>query len=273
VRVAVLGSGSRGNSVLVSAEDTNLLVDAGFSARALAERLHVLGLTPDEVHGIVVTHDHGDHTRGMGVFARRHGTPLYMTEATRKTCERLLSGTERIVEYRANRAFHVGSLMIDPFVTVHDAADPVGVSVADPRTGVRLGVATDLGRPTAQIRHALQGCDILVLEANHDEVLLHASPYPASVKRRITSSHGHLSNQAAAQLALDLLHPRLACVVLAHLSQEANRPELALQVVGTALQTAGWRGHLEVAPQDRPTSLFDIEEIRRRKGPEQLTIL
>ncbi|MEX2467915.1 MAG: MBL fold metallo-hydrolase [Gemmatimonadota bacterium] len=273
MKVAVLGSGSGGNSVLVSAEDTNILVDAGFSARKLAERLERLGLSPDDIHGIVVTHDHGDHARGIGVFARRHGTPLYMTETTHKSCEKLLRGGERIVEYRTSRPFHVGSLRIEPFITVHDAADPVGVAVADPRTGVRLGVATDLGRPTAQIRHALAGCDILVLEANHDEVLLHESPYPASVKRRITSSHGHLSNQAAAQLACELLHPRLACVVLAHLSREANRPELAREVVGAALAAAGWRGHLEVATQDHPTELFEVEELRRRTGPAQLTLL
>lgn len=273
MRVSVLGSGSGGNAVLVTAEDTNILVDAGFSARQLAERLAILDLSPEDIHGIVVTHDHGDHTRGMGVFARRHGTPLYMTEATRRTCQKLLRGDERIVEYRTSRPFHVGSLRIDPFITVHDAADPVGVAVADPRTGVRLGVATDLGRPTAQIRHALAGCDILVLEANHDEVLLHQSPYPASVKRRITSSHGHLSNQAAAQLAVELLHPRLACVVLAHLSREANRPDLALSVVGAALEAAGWCGHLEVASQDHPTRLFEVDELRRTTGPAQFSLL
>jgi len=273
VKVAVLGSGSGGNAVLVTAEDTNLLVDAGFSAKQMAERLQLLGIAPEDVHGIVITHDHGDHTRGMGVFARRHGTPIYVTAATRTSCAALLSGTERIVEYRATRPFHVGSLRVEPFITVHDAADPVGVAVSDPRTGVRLGIATDLGRPTAQIRHALIGCDILVLEANHDEVLLHASAYPASVKRRITSSHGHLSNQAAAQLVRELLHPRLACVVLAHLSKEANRPELALEVIGAALAEAGWEGHLEVASQDRPTALLDVHELRRTRGPAQFTLL
>lgn len=259
--------------MLASAEDTNVLVDAGFSARRIAQRLEALEFSPEQVHGIVVTHDHGDHTRGMGVFARRHGTPLYMTETTRQACDRLLTGTERIVEYRANRAFHVGSLRIEPYITVHDAADPVGVTVSDPRTGTRLGVATDLGRPNAQSRHALAGCDILVLEANHDEVLLHECSYPASVKRRITSSHGHLSNQAAAQLACELLHPRLMCVVLAHLSRQANRPDIARAVVGKALSRAGWQGHLEVATQDAPTPLFDVAALRHRTGPSQLTLL
>ncbi|HUF75578.1 MAG TPA: MBL fold metallo-hydrolase, partial [Longimicrobiales bacterium] len=227
MRVAVLGSGSAGNSVLVCAGDTRILVDAGFSARSLAERLGRLDVDPTSIDAIVITHEHGDHTRGMGVFARRHGTPLHMTRATRAACSTLLTGDERVTEYTPGRPFAVGPLRIEPFLTVHDAADPVGVAVVDESSGVRLGVATDLGRPTAQIRHALAGCDLLILEANHDEVLLHTGPYPVSVKRRIASSHGHLSNQAAARLATELLHPRLAGVVLAHLSFECNRPILA----------------------------------------------
>ncbi len=143
----------------------------------------------------------------------------------------------------------------------------------DECTGFRVGIATDLGRPTAQIRHALSYCDLLVLEANHDEVLLHTSGYPASVKRRISSSHGHLSNQAAARLVTELMHPRLAGVVLAHLSRECNRPALARQVVADALDKAGWRGHLEVALQHRPTELLDVEELRYRAGPSQLSFL
>ena len=273
MRVSVLGSGSAGNSVLVSAGDTRILVDAGFSARSLAERLAVLGVDPGLITGIVITHDHSDHTRGMGVYARRHGTPLHMTRATREACGQLLTGDEAVMEYAPGRPFSVGELRVEPFLTVHDAADPVGVAVVDERSGLRLGVATDLGRPTAQIRHALAGCDLLILEANHDEVLLHTGPYPVSVKRRIASSHGHLSNQAAARLATELLHPRLAGVVLAHLSFECNRPILAERTVGDALKAHGWRGHLEVALQDRPTRLLDVEELRLRSGPSQLSLL
>jgi phosphoribosyl 1,2-cyclic phosphodiesterase len=114
---------------------------------------------------------------------------------------------------------------------------------------------------------------MLVLEANHDEVLLHTSHYPVSVKRRIASSHGHLSNQAAARFAVELLHPRLAGVVLAHLSNECNRADLALDVVGAALHKAGWSGHLEVAAQDHPTDLLDVEELQYRNGPAQLSLL
>lgn len=273
MRVSVLGSGSGGNSVLVWAGNTKLLVDAGFSARNVAERLALLDVSPESIAGIVVTHEHGDHTSGIGVFARRHGTPLYLTDRTRAACARLFKGREEIIEYSPGRSFAIGDVRIEPFLTVHDAADPVGVALVDECTGFRVGIATDLGRPTAQIRHALSDCDILILEANHDEVMLHTSHYPASVKRRISSSHGHLSNQAAARLVTDLMHPRLAGVVLAHLSQECNRPSLALQVVAEALDKLGWQGHLEVALQHRPTRLLDVEELRHRAGPSQLSFL
>lgn len=155
MKVAVLGSGSSGNAILVRAGDTLVLVDAGFSARDLARRPDSLGVGPGQVHAIVITHDHGDHTRGMGAFARKHGTPLYLTDRTRDACAHLLRGDEAVRLYRPGRPFVVGDARVEPFVTVHDAADPVAVALVDERTRLRMGVATDLGRPTAQIRHAL----------------------------------------------------------------------------------------------------------------------
>lgn len=273
MKVSVLGSGSGGNALLVVTEDTRLLIDAGFSARDIARRIEGLGEDPDGIDAIVITHDHGDHTRGMGVYARRHRTPLYLTAPTRQACDNLLRGEERVEEYRAGHPFRIGSLRIEPFLTVHDAVDPVGVAVVDVATGCRLGIATDLGRPTAGIRHALTGCHLLVLEANHDEAMLHAAAYPWSVKARIASSHGHLSNEAAARFALDLLHDNLVAVVLAHLSREANDPRLAAEVVGNSLRGAGYRGHLEVARQDHPTAVLDLAKLRRESGPRQLTLL
>ena len=158
-------------------------------------------------------------------------------------------------------------------MTVHDAADPVAVALVDAESGTRVGLATDLGRSTAIVRHALAGCDFLVLEANHDETLLHRSSYPPAVKSRIASSHGHLSNRAAARLALDLLHPRLAGILLAHLSAECNTPELARETVSRTLAKAGYQGFLGVARQDEPTEVMCIDTLRRKRGPEQLSFL
>ncbi len=272
MRVSVLGSGSGGNSILVVAGDSRILVDAGFSGSALANRLERVGCDPDGLDGIVITHDHGDHTRGMGVFARRHGTRLFITEGTRRACARLLKGHERIELYGAGFPFEIGSIRVEPFVTVHDAADPVGIALVDLETGCRLGVATDLGRPTAGIRLALRGCHMVVLEANHDEGLLHQAPYPHSVKARIASSHGHLSNEAAARFAVELMHDELVAVVLAHLSREANDPKLARSVVERRLRAVGYRGRLDVAAQDEPTDLLDLASLRRRSGPTQLAL-
>ncbi len=273
MKVCTLGSGSEGNATLVVAGGTRVLVDAGFSGRDLRRRLAAVGFVPDDLDAIVVTHDHGDHTKGVGVFARRHGTPVYLTDRTRDACARLFRGGETLHTYRAGRPFTIGAVRVEPFVTVHDAADPVGVAVVDEETGLRVGVATDLGRPTTHIRHALSGCDFLVLEANHDEVMLHTGPYPWPVKSRIASSHGHLSNEASARFATELLHGRLAGVLLAHLSTECNRPGLARDVVGEALDRAGWTGWLGVAAQDEPGDVLDLEALRRRAGPSQLSFL
>lgn len=273
MRVCVLGSGSEGNATLVEVGSTRVLVDAGFSARDLERRFERVRIEPASVHALVITHDHADHTRGMGVFARRHGIPIYATPATLRACARLLRGDEPVVHYRPGTPFEIGHVRIAPFLTCHDAVDPVAVAVFDRERGTKLGIATDLGRPTAAVRHALARCDLLVLEANHDEVLLRDGPYPWSVKQRIASSHGHLSNRAAAGLARELLHPRLAGVILAHLSQSCNEPLLAHATVHAALAEAGYRGFLTVARQHEPLEMIDVEELRRRCGPEQLSLL
>lgn len=273
MRVSVLGSGSKGNAVLVETQDTLVLVDAGFSARDLERRLTLLRVSPSQIHAVVITHDHGDHTRGVGVFSRRFGTPVYITDATLERCQNLFRGGEELRSYRGGFPFAIRDLVVEPFLTVHDAADPVAVALRDPETGFKVGVATDLGRPTTQVRHALAESHLLILEANHDEALLHQGPYPWSVKSRIASSHGHLSNEAAANLAMELMHPRLAGVVLAHLSGECNRPELAEAVVGRALRAAGYRGVLHVAAQDEPTGPLDLVELGRRLDPDQLSLI
>jgi phosphoribosyl 1,2-cyclic phosphodiesterase len=273
VRVTVLGSGSGGNATLVESGNVRLLVDAGFSGRDLARRLAALDVSPDSITAILVTHDHGDHTRGMGILARRFHLPLYLTPRTRAACAGLLDGTERVIEYRAEERVAIGDLEVHPFLTVHDAADPLAVTVTERSSGDRLGIATDLGRPTAAVRHALSGCHLLILESNHDEVRLHACPYPWSVKARIAGSHGHLSNRAAGELVVELVHPELAAIVLAHLSEQANDPELAADTVGSALRRSRFRGSLSVARQDRPGEPVDVSRLRKRASSAQLSLL
>ncbi len=272
MRFAVLGSGSRGNATLVSAASTHILVDAGFSGRELARRLGAAGIEPEEISAIVLTHEHGDHAKGAGIFARLHGTPLHMTAGTQRACRRLLRGKETVRTLRPGHPFPLGALRVEPFATLHDAADPIAVTVVDAKQGLRLGIATDLGRPTLQLRHALRECHGLVLESNHDETLLWSSGYPASVKARIASSHGHLSNQSASRFARELLHPGLAVVVLAHLSEESNTPARARSVMKRILRRAGFGGRILVAGPDAPTPSIDLHKVVATSGAPQLSL-
>lgn len=272
MKVTVLGSGSTGNATLVEAGDVRVLVDAGFSGRDLERRLLARDVDPTSLTAILITHEHGDHTRGMGVLARRFGIPLYLSEGTMHACASLLRGDETVQAYSGVRVFRIGALEVRPFLTVHDAVDPIAVTLVDVDTGMKLGIATDLGRPTAAVREALASCDVLVLEANHDEAMLWNGPYPWSVKHRIASSHGHLSNRAAAELARELYHDRLGCVVLAHLSEQCNDGALAHEIVGRALERVGFRGDLIVAPQPEPLETIDVEALRRKTGPEQMSL-
>ncbi len=274
MRVVVLGSGSGGNATLVQGADgTRVLVDAGFSGRELENRLRSVDIEPESLSAIFITHEHGDHTRGMGVLARRFGMPLYLTPITRSVCSALLLGGENVRSYTSRAPLRIGSLEVRPFLTVHDAADPVAVTITDVLTGDKLGVATDLGRPTAAVRAALAGSHVLVLEANHDEAMLWNGPYPWSVKQRIGSSHGHLSNRASGDLARELFHPGLSAVVLAHLSEHCNAGSLAQEVVGEVLENAGYRGSLTVAVQEHPLDPIEVPVYRLRTAPAQLSLL
>jgi phosphoribosyl 1,2-cyclic phosphodiesterase len=273
LKVSILGSGSRGNAVLIESQGVRLLVDAGFSGRDLERRLAAVEVDPGSLTALLVTHDHSDHTRGMGVAARRWGLPLYLTERTRGVCLELLDGTEDIRTYSSAAPVEIAGLVVTPFLTVHDAVDPVAVTVTEAATGDKLGIATDLGRATATVRHALQGCHMLVLESNHDEILLRESPYPWSVKSRIGGSHGHLSNRAAAELIGELYHEELCAVILAHLSEQANDPILAKEVVGEALRRQRFRGTVDVAPQEVPLDPIDVGRLRLKNLPEQISLL
>lgn len=274
MRVATLGSGSRGNSVLVQSDHTSILVDAGFSGTEIARRLGVLEVAPEAVDAIVVTHEHRDHTSGIGVAARRWGWPLYLTRDTAAACGSLLRGAETVVFYEGEASFGIGDLLVHPCSTCHDAADPVAITVTHGASGLKVGVATDLGRATAPVRSALSGSHFLVLESNHDEALLRESPYPWSIVQRIGGSRGHLSNRLAAEFAADLMHADLGGILLAHLSVECNDPVRARAAVERRLRRTGFRGLLEVASQDRPSPWFEVGGLVgvARNGGPQLTL-
>ena len=261
----MLGSGSRGNALLVEAGGDALLVDAGFSFRDLGRRLAAAGCEPGAVRAIALTHEHGDHTRGVARAAAAWRVPVCASPGTITALGDTLAGLET-VPLPASRPVPCGGFRLTAFPTAHDAADPAVLVVADGE-GRRLGVAYDVGSPTAALTLACRDLDGLVLETNHDEVMLRASGYPPSVRARIAGRGGHLSNRQAAALAAEVAHEGLAVLVLAHLSDRCNTPALARAAVADALAATRFRGALLVAAQDAPLPTVDLGG-----GPGQLSL-
>lgn len=258
MKLAVLGSGSRGNALALRAEEVTLLVDAGFGPRALTQRARQAGIELEPLVGIVLTHEHGDHARGARALARRAGCPVLATGGTLGALQVHDMATDILAPF--GEVVRLGPFRIGAARTTHDAAEPVAVVVED-TTGVRVGVAWDLGRPTAAVRYLLRGTHVLVLEANHDELLLQAGPYPASVRQRIGGSTGHLSNRLAAEFAADLYSPGLEAVILAHMSEQCNDSVVAQRAVGRALRAQGFRGQLLVANQRMPMAALTVKPV------------
>ena len=257
LRFAVLGSGSSGNSAVVCHGATRVLIDAGLSARQLEQRLLALGIDPDSIQAVVLTHEHGDHVGGLDVFCRKRPLPIY---GTRDTCTVVGEGLKSRVhwqKFEAGQAFTVGPLAFDSFSVPHDAVDPVGFVVSDPAAGARVGILSDVGQVTTLIRDRLRSIDTLFVEANYDETLLqNDTKRPWATKQRISSRHGHLSNDQAAELIVSVATDRLHRVVLGHLSRDCNTPEVAIRAIHGQLVKAGFAEvHVECACPKTPLPL------------------
>ena len=241
MRFASLGSGSQGNCLIVDAGDTRLLLDCGFSTRATLEKLARLGISPEEIDGVLVTHEHSDHIAGVFKFACRFGIPVYLTHGT---CIAAPRGKTPLPECRlidSHAGFAIGSLEIHPFPVPHDAREPVQYAFSNGKH--RLGVLTDSGSITQHIVDVLRVCDALVLECNHDQDLLAASGYPLHLKHRIAGNFGHLDNTQAASLLRQIETQQLQHIVAAHLSEQNNRPQLVVKALASALNCAeDWIG-------------------------------
>ncbi len=246
----VLGSGSKGNAFVLRYLSQTLLLDVGFSARETERRMELAGLDPASLVGLALTHEHGDHATGATRLARRHDIPVL---ASFGTWHALAKGGEScaFLPIGSATAMPVGPFAVRASPTLHDAAEPVALGITLP-SGVSIGVAYDLGRPTQSVRWFLRERTCLVLEANHDELLLRSSGYPAVVQQRIAGSGGHLSNLDAARLLEDVHHAALGTVVLAHLSKRCNTAEAARGVILPVLIARGFRGNLILAEQEGP---------------------
>ena len=232
MRFASLGSGSRGNALLVEVAGTRILVDCGFGPRELTKRLARLGLEPADIAAIVVTHEHSDHIGGVGRCAARFGFAVHMTHGTLGAA-RGLDAAQPVTVFDSHAAFHIGGIEIRPFPVPHDAREPVQFVFSD---GARsVGLLTDVGHVTPHVAAMLGRCDALVLECNHDADMLAGGSYPWSLKQRIAGRFGHLDNQSAAALLRQVDVGRLQHVVCAHLSEQNNTPQLARAALAAAL--------------------------------------
>lgn len=256
LEITILASGSSGNAALVRTETACFLVDAGLSSMELANRLATCGVDPGDLCGILVTHEHGDHARGLVQWSRKHGTPVYCNRLTAMVLR------EKVLEFNGWRIFESGSefdlegVSIRPFLIPHDAVEPVGFVIR--KAGRSFGFLTDLGHATTLVTESLRGVDALLIEANYDDELLQQDTRrPWNTKQRIQSRHGHLSNGAAAAVVAEILHDGLSHLVLGHLSRDCNSEERALESVRRVL--VGRKVPLFCAPREAisPRILLD----------------
>ena len=241
MRFASIGSGSEGNGLVVEAGSTRIMIDCGFGVRETTARLQRIGVEPESLAAVVVTHEHNDHVGGVPAFAARYAIPVWLTFGTLEIVAERFYEMERVYAFDAYERLPIGALEVRPFTVPHDARDPVQFVVSD---GARsVGVVTDLGSSTRHVEASLSGCNALVLECNHDLEMLANSDYPASLKDRIAGRFGHQCNESAAALLAALDTSRLVHIVAAHLSQQNNTPARAQAALAGALGCAAdWIG-------------------------------
>lgn len=257
ITLSVLASGSRGNSIYVATERVRLLVDAGLSAREIERRLLSIGASPKNLNGIVLTHEHLDHVRGVGTLSRRYKLPIYLNELTHQRLPESVGRLGHKEEFVTGRSFCIEDITIHPFAISHDGVDPVGFTLAN--GAVKVGVCTDLGAATRLVHRHLEACSVLVLEANHDMEMLKDGPYPWPVKQRIKSRIGHLSNEQSVEVLLRVFSDNLQEVILAHMSETNNSSEMVLQTFTSALpRHMRDRLRITLALQDQPVDLITL---------------
>jgi phosphoribosyl 1,2-cyclic phosphodiesterase len=255
MRFASLGSGSAGNCMVIEQASTRLLLDCGFAVSELVKRLQRFELAPEQMTGILLTHEHDDHAKGVFKLAAKYNIPVWLSHGTYKMCERYMPTNASVVTniIDSHAKFHIEHIEITPYPVPHDAREPTQFTFSDGQH--KLGVLTDAGASTLHIEQVLSGCDALVLECNHDLNMLENGAYPYSLRKRVGSRLGHLDNASAASLLAKLDNSKLQHIIAAHLSAKNNTPHLAraalsgvlgceLDWVGIAEQDAGfaWRG-------------------------------
>ena len=255
IRVAVLGSGSSGNATFVATSRAKILVDAGFSYREIVRRMAVIGEHPESLNGILITHEHSDHIGGLARLAKLHRIPVYISEMTRAALPPKMD-LPAVESIAPGKRFGIEDLVIEPFGIPHDAVDPVAFRLT--AEGLRVAVVTDLGYLPMNVKDYLRGCHCMVIESNHDIEMLRNGPYPWYVKERVWSRTGHLSNRDLAAFLREEYDGEAQVMVLAHLSEQNNHPQIARLEATASLQTRNAQPKLVVSSQYEPTELFQF---------------
>ncbi|HEY3927726.1 MAG TPA: MBL fold metallo-hydrolase [Candidatus Koribacter sp.] len=259
VSITVLASGSRGNSTVVTSSQTRLLVDAGLSCKETLLRLAKAECDACALDAILITHEHSDHIAGLNVLAKKLRIPVFITASTLRAYLKSAHDSqgnkvnlERVENFESGRSFQIGDIAIMPFTIPHDAADPVGFTFR--AEGIKAAIATDLGYMPVSVKDHIRGCQMLVVESNHDVEMLRVGPYPWSVKQRVLSRLGHLSNDALADFIVNDYDGAAEYLILAHLSEQNNHPEVARTAAERALDRHGnlFGNKLMLARQDQP---------------------
>jgi len=256
MKVCVLGSGSRGNCTLIESADTAVLVDAGFSGKEVRRRLGLVGRELEDITAVLITHEHNDHVSGAGIVSRQARIPLYANSGTYRATDTRLGRLSERREFGTGERFSIDGLQVHPFAVSHDTADPVGFIISDGTHTV--GYCTDTGKITTLIEHHLRGCELLVIESNHDPKMLREGPYPPALQQRVMSNKGHLANEETGRFLRKMASDTLRHVILAHLSETNNLPELALQSARTHLDGQSGRIKVVAAAQSTPSQWFDL---------------
>ena len=262
LRFSPLFSGSSGNATYVGCDDAHILVDAGLSGTRVTQELMKVGVNPAMLSAILVTHEHSDHIKGIGILSRKYDLPVFATEGTwREMYGKIGAISPRNMRiFEPEQDFYIGSIDVTPFATPHDAGQPVGYTFEI--SGAKLAIATDLGSVRDSWLKHVRGADAVILESNYDPGMLQTGPYPYDLKKRIMSRHGHLSNDDAGEVAAELAKNGTRQIILGHLSKENNYPELALQCTLSALKLAGVRCQDEVrvmvASRDGNSGMYSV---------------
>jgi phosphoribosyl 1,2-cyclic phosphodiesterase len=253
VKVCILASSSAGNSTFVATGRTRILVDAGLNRKTTFERLAAIGERPQDLDAIVVSHEHSDHVCGLVLLAKSHQIPVYMTKLTAPAIP-WNDYQPKLNPFQAGAALTIGDIEVQSFTIPHDAGDPVGFCLS--ADGVKVGVLTDLGYVPDSVRFHLRGTQFLLLESNHDLEMLKVGPYPWSVKQRVMGRRGHLSNDLASEFIRDGLDSTTQTLVLGHLSEHNNHPEIARITAMQALADRALRLRLVVAEPGLQSEVF-----------------